>query len=272
MDSDVFGKAIRLRDEGQHNEAAEIFLSLARQIDNAFERAGMLLNVANSLKSAGHLADARKQLNLARELLISGQDCVFAKPDGEMRHRLLIGADVEEARISAAAGDVSGAIASLDAILTRQSSALSSDGYADVYQAIQRDRAFLLTDSGRCEEALPILVEANSADPHDRWTLFYLGYCYHITDQYLEANSKLEEAISLNLPSVFESQAHCLVGVAYFKLGNYTKAKIELEEGAKTAPPAYLKEAKVWRWLECTCASLGLRAEAERYRMLANPS
>jgi tetratricopeptide (TPR) repeat protein len=208
MDTRTLDKALALKEEGKHNEAAELFLCLAKQTDRAFERAGMLLNVTDSLKSAGHLAAARDQLDAVRELLIIPDDAALAKADEEMRHRLLIGVELEEARMSAAAGETGDAIARLNATLASHRAEMGKRGFADLYQAIQRDWAFLLTDSGRCEEALPILMEVDSADPHDRWTLFYLGYCCFDGRKFVEAQEKLEEAIHLGLTPDFQGRAH----------------------------------------------------------------
>ena len=36
--------------------------------------------------------------------------------------------------------------------------------------------------------------------------------------------------------------------------------------------PDYIKQAHIWKWLEYTCKSLGLKEEAQRYGQLARPS
>jgi tetratricopeptide (TPR) repeat protein len=272
MDTRTLDRALALKEEGKHNEAAELFLYLAKRTDRAFERAGMLLNVTDSLKSAGHLAAARDQLDAVRGLLAIPQDAALAKADEEMRHRILIGVELEEARISAAEGEAGDAMARLNSILAGHGAELGKHGLADLYQAIQRDRAFLLADSGRCEEALPILMEVDSADPHDRWTLFYLGYCYLDRRKFIEAQEKLEEAIHLGLTPDFQGRAHCALGAVFYEQGDYARAKSELEMGVKTVSPKFIKESGIWKWLEYTCISLGLMAEADHYGRLARCS
>ena len=268
----LFDKAMALRDQGKYKEAADLFLDLAKATDDLFEKAGMLLNLTHTLKALGSLDLARSQLNAARELLSLPPNAVLGNADDENRRRLLIWAELEHARIVAAEDRLQEAIGSLNSILADHRSELSKSGFAEIHQAVQRERAFLLTSLGSFQEALPILEEVDSADPHDRWTLFYLGYCYHCTEKYVEAEDKLKEAISLGLPPDFEGQAHCLSGVGHYKLEDYSKAKQELEKGVTTAPKGYIKEAGIWRGLECTCVGLGLSAEAERYGRLARPS
>jgi tetratricopeptide (TPR) repeat protein len=99
-----------------------------------------------------------------------------------------------------------------------------------------------------------------------------LGHCYLEAADYHGAEKKLTEAIKLGLPSHLEYQAHCELGVTYYHLENYSKAKEEFEKGAEKGDPGYIKQSQVWKWLEMTCRALGLKAEAEHYARMARPS
>lgn len=273
MDKKVqFQEAMALRDQGKYKEAADIFLSLAKAAEDLFEKAGMLLNLTHTLKASGRLDLAKSQLNAARELLSLPPDAVLGNADDENRRRLLIWAELEDARISAVENGLQDAIERLNSILANHQSEMGKPSFAEIYQAVQRDRAFLLTDLGSCEEALPILEEVDSGDPHDRWTLFYLGYCYLHARRYLEVQQKLEEAIRLGLTPDFEGRARCALGAACYELRDFVRAKLELEKGIETASPRYIKEAGIWQLLEYACIGLGLRTEAERYGRLARCS
>lgn len=261
-----------LKQEGKHNEAADLFLDLAKRTDNIFEKAGMLLNATNALKDSGRLDLAENQLQVVRELLVLPLGAALGAKDEEDRRALLIGVELEDARISAVQDKWQEAMAKLSGILANHQSELCKPSFARIYQAVQRDRAFLLAGRGACHEALPLLEDEDSADPHDRWTLFYLGYCYLNVSRYLEAQSKLEEAIQLGLTPDFQGRAHCALGASCYQLGDYIRAKSELEKGVMTASPRYIKKAGIWQWLEYTCISLGLKAEAEHYRRLARSS
>jgi tetratricopeptide (TPR) repeat protein len=269
---EAFDKAVCLRQERKYREAAELFLDLSNRTDNVIEKAGMLLNVVQMFKEAGNLEQARRQLHAAREVLCLPPHARLLQADEENLRRLTIGVELESARISAGEGKLPEALAQLKDILAKHQSELNQPTFAEIYQAVERDRAFLLTDLGACPEALPLLEEVDATDPHDQWTLFYLGYCYLSTRKYAEAQRKLEEAIQLGLTPEFEGRAHCALGAACYELKDYARAKSELESGVKTASPRYIKEAHIWQLLEYTCISLGLKAEAEVYRSLARAS
>ena len=65
-------------------------------------------------------------------------------------------------------------------------------------------------------------------------------------------------------------------GVAFCKLGDYVKAKLEFEEGVMTAPAGYIRQTQIWGRLRHACVSLGLRTEAQYYaeldRAISKPS
>lgn len=268
----LFKEAMSLRDQGKYKEAADVFLRLSEVTDDLFEKTGMLLNLTHTLKASGSVGLAKAQLNAARELLSLPPNTALGNADDENRRRLVIWAELEDARIFAVENGEGGALKELDCILANHQSELSKPAFAEIYQAVQRDRAFLLTDLGSFQEALPILEKVDSADPHDRWTLFYLGFCYACTGKFIESQPRLEEAIRLGLTPDFEGRAHCALGASLYEVGDYERAKSELEKGVKTASPKYIMKSGVWKWLEFTCIGLGLKAEAEHYRKLASSS
>jgi hypothetical protein len=91
MDKKVlFKQALTLRDQGRFKEAADLLRSLVVAADGLFEKAGMLLNLAHTLRAAGTLDLARTQVNAARELLILLPNTVLGNADEENRRRLLI--------------------------------------------------------------------------------------------------------------------------------------------------------------------------------------
>jgi hypothetical protein len=53
---------------------------------------------------------------------------------------------------------------------------------------------------------------------------------------------------------------------------DYSRAKVELERCAQTADLPYIRQSKVWKWLELTCRHLGQKEEADHYAQLARPS
>jgi tetratricopeptide (TPR) repeat protein len=160
----------------------------------------------------------------------------------------------------------------LDAALKKDSLAPKDLHSRDFYESIQIRRAFILADLGRWKEALPILEGLTSTQEYKEGIAFYLGHCYVESGDYYRAEEKLTEALKLGLPSHLEYCAHCELGTTYYHLENYSRAKEEFERGAKQADATYIKKSQVWKWLEMTCRALGLKAEAEQYARMANPS
>jgi tetratricopeptide (TPR) repeat protein len=100
-----------------------------------------------------------------------------------------------------------------------------------------------------------------------------LGHCYLAANDYIRAEEKLIEALRLGgLPNSLDYRAHCELGVTYYNLRDYAKAKAEFEKSARLAVPSFIKEWEIWKWLQLTCRALGLKAEAEQYARMANPS
>jgi hypothetical protein len=81
------------------------------------------------------------------------------------------------------------------------------------------------------------------------------------------AREKLIEALNLGLPRDLEYRAHDTLGIVYYMLGAYARAKQEFELCAQDADDAHIKGT--WRWLASTCRKLGLDSEADRYAKLA---
>jgi tetratricopeptide (TPR) repeat protein len=86
------------------------------------------------------------------------------------------------------------------------------------------------------------------------------------------ATEKLVNALRLGLPRSLEYRAHCELGIAYYRLKNYAQAKLEFEKNAETADSEYIQQAQIWKWLENTSRTLGLKDQADRYSKLAMPT
>jgi predicted Zn-dependent protease len=142
----------------------------------------------------------------------------------------------------------------------------------DFYDEVQTRRAYFLTDLDQFEKAIPILEEVKNRRSDDTNFLFYLGHCYFRAKRWGEAQHSLERALALSPRPRIAFQAHGSLGMVLYETGDYRRAKQELETSAKLAAPDYIKHAHIWKWLENTCISLGLKEEARRYGQLARPS
>jgi tetratricopeptide (TPR) repeat protein len=128
-------------------------------------------------------------------------------------------------------------------------------------EAFQIRRAFILADLGHWKKSLSILEAIKSPQEYEEGVAFYLGHCYLAGDEYERAKDKLTDALKLELPASLQYRAHCELGMAYYNLKDYAKAKRELEKGVEGASADYIKQSNIWKWLEMTCRALGLQAE-----------
>jgi tetratricopeptide (TPR) repeat protein len=270
--SQLLDHACTLRDQGKFREARDAFLAAAKNTDNILEKAGILLNAVTTLREPNELELARKQLDTVRELLSDIKMSSLGPSDQDELIRLTVGVEVEEAEIWSDQGQVEGAVKKMTKILQDYEPQLRQGRLIAVSDYVQMRRAFLWAEMGWFEKAKPRLEELESRQHGNPTFLFYLGRCYMVTKEFLKAQQRFERAISLGLVPPFDFQARCSLGMALYELGEYSKAKVELELGIQTATPRYIKEAKIWKWLEYTCLSLGLRDEAEHYRKLSEPS
>jgi tetratricopeptide (TPR) repeat protein len=272
MDDQNFMRACELRNQGKFEEAINEFNALANETSDPIDKAGILLNAATTLRASGKLVLAKSQLNAVRLLVPSYENLLFDPNADKRAVFLILSAEIEEADICRGEGRNEEAVTRLNALLDRYARALKEPDFRSSYQIIQTNRAFLLADLGRWAEAQPILDEAESFEHPKAEIYFYLGYCCVGVKEYERAKQKLVQALSLGLPSHLEFRAHCALGMANYRLGDYARARIELEKGAEKADTSYIKQAKVWKWLEITYRSLGLTEDAERYAKLAEPS
>jgi len=262
-----------LRDSGKFREAYEEFVGLAENTEDPFDKAWLLLNAAATLRASGQHALARQQLDAIGNFnSISDSSNLEASRRAIRLLELEMGVEFEEATLSEAEGRKEEALASLSALLIKYQENIKDPDVLDLYNTIRMRRAFLLADLGRFQEALPILKAANVLEPSKAQIVFYLGHCYLGGKDYIGAERLLAEALRLGLPPHLEFRAHCELGMAHYELGDYIRAKLELEEGEKSADATYLARGQIWKWLEYTCIGLGLQGEADHYANLARPS
>lgn len=169
-------------------------------------------------------------------------------------------------------GKVDAAIEQLGSTLARFKDEIQGPNRIDIYDEIQTRRAYFLTDLDQFKKAMPILEEAKGRRNDDPIFLFYLGHCYFRAKRWDEAQEKLERALALRPRPGIAFQAHGSLGMVLCETGDYKRAKQELETCARSAAPDYIKQADIWKWLEYTCARLGLKEETQQYSQLARPS
>lgn len=281
MDEQRFLNACRLREDRNFAQAYNEFIWLAESSVDPLDKAGALLHAANTLEMSGKTEAAATELSAARALIEQYRP---ARSQGDEKFAAVeLFLDYEDANLAWLRGEnLQATISRFEAVTKKHSleSASNKDSrkpknlYSrNFYESIQIRRAFILADLGRWEVALPILEEIKSPQEYEEGVAYYLGHCYLAAHDYIRAEQKLTEALRLgNLPTSLQYRAHCELGMTYYNLRDYTKARVRFLEGAQLADSAFIKEWEIWRWLELTCRALGLRTEAEQYARMANPS
>ncbi len=271
-DSQSLDRAYALREEGSFREAYGLFMLAANRTENLLERAGILLNAATNLTQSDEQERSRNQLKQIRELLGSMNPSAFTSDEQDEFIRVTVGIEIEEAEVLLTEGKIETAIEQLDPTLERFKNEIKGPRRIEIYDEIQSRRAYFLADLGQCDKALPALEEIKDRRNDDTIFLFYLGHCYFRTKRLDEAQQKLERALALGPRPRIAFQAHGSLGMVLYETGDYQRAKQELETSAKLATPDYIKTSHIWKWLEATCISLGLKEEARRYDQLARTS
>jgi tetratricopeptide (TPR) repeat protein len=271
-------QAYQLMQEGNYVEAVEQFFKVAAITDDFVERAGILLNLAATLTELARFEEARTQIKAGQTLLLAARRAPPDESDDLGIKDLEIHFEFQEAYICRAEGKYEEALSKLDALLCKYDKVLRLPSMRSIYELIQCRRAFQLCDIGHWSKALPILEEAKIfkeeviLDLLQAEISFYLGSCHFANNEFAKAEAELSKSLRIGLPPNLEFRAHLTLGMADHKLEDYAHAKLELEKAAQTADAAYIKEARLWVWLESTCRHLGLTSEAEHYAQLARPS
>jgi tetratricopeptide (TPR) repeat protein len=271
MDEKRLLKACELVDKGKYSEAHNEFIQLAEHTPDPLEKAWPLIYAANTLQTLGQQEAATIQLSAARTLIEKHRPSMSVRDEKFEAVEFFL--DFEDANLLwLRRGNKQATLNRFDAALKKHKLVLKDPGSRSLHEAIQIRRAFILADLGRWKEALPILEEIESPQEYREGIAFYLGHCYLAGDEYERAKDKLTEALKLGLPISLEYRAYCELGMAYYNLKDYAKAKQEFEKGAEHADADYINQSQIWKWLEVTCRALGLHAEAELYVCMARPS
>lgn len=272
MDEQRLLHACELVSEANYEQAYAEFIQLAENTPDPIERAWPLLYAADTLQTMGKQEAATAQLAAARALIEEHRSSASMKDEKFIAAETFL--DFQDANLSWLQGHkLEVALNKFEAALRKHRLALKDPRAASLYHAFQIRRSFILADLGRWKEALPVLEAIKSPQEYREGVAFYLGHCYLAASDYIRAEQKLTEALRLGgLPNSLDYRAHHELGMTYYHLRDYGKAKAEFEKGAQLADASYIKESQIWRWLELTCRALGLKAEAQQYARRSKPS
>ena len=259
-----------MREENKFSEAYEEFLKIAETTEDRIDKAGALLYAGMTLKLLERYEDARCQFIAARTAAAE-----YLSPNLSVDERvghLELYLDFEDADLCWKQGDNEEALTRFSNFLKKYAERMREPEFRPIYESVQARRAFILADLNRWKEAMPILEAARSFTEYKEGIAFYLGHCYLAAHDYTRSEESLVEALRLGLPHTLDYRAHCELGIAYYYLQEYVKARLEFEIAAKKADPSYTQQSQIWKWLETTCLKLGLEADARTYASHSRPS
>jgi tetratricopeptide (TPR) repeat protein len=221
------------------------FIQLAEDTPDPVEKAWPLIYAANTLDPLMQQETAMIQLNAARTLLEKHRPLISARDEKFAAAECFLDL-VDASLLWLRGGNMEAALDRFDLALKKHKTVLKDSG--SFQEAFLIRRAFILTNLGRWKEALPILEGIKSPQECREGVAYYLGHCYLAENNYERAQEKLTEALNLGgLPIWLEYRAHCELGMTYYNLKDYEKAKHELEKAAEQADTEHVKQSNIWK-------------------------
>jgi tetratricopeptide (TPR) repeat protein len=258
--------------EDSYRKAFEELSALADRAEKSLDRARITLDAVAPLINLGEYSRARERIVCVGELLSLCRQNSSTLAEVQELQKLNFRREVLSAEIDAADSRIDEALREMNKLVKRYRVESKNSYLREEFDNLRSQLAFLLTNIGKFGEALPILEDIASRYAGQSAIIFYLGHCLFGLKEFVKARRYLEESINLGLPQNLQFQAHCSLGMTCYELKDYTRAKIELEAGVAGASKDYIREAHIWKWLEYTCISLGLTAEASQYAQMQKPS
>lgn len=274
MNEERFIFASKLQDEGKLAQAVDEFLAVARETHDPIDKAGALINAATTLRALNQFQRAGEVLEEIGKLVAYAKANVADEPaEAEKISWLEVVSQLEQADLISQSKGAQYGLELFEKLGVRYSRELQEPYLRDRYLYLVIRKGILLTDVGRCAEALQFFTEADSLDQEENGVVkYYLGHCYLSLKDYRLAEKALTTALRVKLQPDLEARAHCLLGRTWNMMGRYSQAKLELERCAAMADEEFIKVSDLWIWLENCCRHLGLCEEASRYAVLSKHS
>lgn len=245
--------ALEMRKRRDYAGALGQFEYLERQSEHPQDIAGLRLFQVTCLTDMGRLEDALKQLSRVDKdsLIFSGQ----------------IDYEYERARIERALGHPREA---LDLVVKTLRIIGMTNGENDVRgiaSGLHTLHGLLLAESGRCDEAMPMLESVPAEDEGWAEARIHLGDCKIRKRLYREAIECYESVASNSNKTdpIHRTTAIRNIGCAFYYMGEYAKAVeylTRVEHGYDGAPDL---KAELFGILASAYSRLGMTGEAAKY-------
>jgi tetratricopeptide (TPR) repeat protein len=250
--------AVAKREEGDFGGALTDFERLEKLSENAQDIAALRLFQATCLTDLGRSDDA-----LQRMSSVNKSDLIFSEQ---------IDYEYEQARIARAMGNLEDALGRVAAGLKMADLAVDKSEVEVVSAGLRTLRGILLAESGRCDEAEPILAEVPLADQGWAEAMIRLGDCRYKRKQYGEAIQCYLRVNSdaANVHPIHRKTALRNIGCAYYYLGQYAEAigYLTKVKDSYVARPDLEKE--LFAMIASAYSHIGDHQEAAKYQRLSS--
>ena len=233
--------------------ALSIFESLERQSSHPKDIAGLRLFQVMCLTDLGRVDKAYEQIRRVDEKRLEVVD--------------RIDYESEYANIKRAQGMTSAALERIERALKLSETVEDKSRVEDARRSLHALRAVLLAESGKCDEAVPLLEEIPAENPWWTEARICLGDCKIRKKSYREAIEVYRSVVSsdMEVDPIHRQTALRNIGCAYYYNGEYTKGLEYLKrvEHGYDENPAL--KAELYNMLASTYSHLGMTEEADRY-------
>jgi tetratricopeptide (TPR) repeat protein len=216
----VYLRGVELFESGDYAGALRHFVSLAREVHDPREKAGVLLDQANCYWQLGLEDQAEHCLATAHEL-------VGADPIGSLTTRL------GQACLLIEQGRFQNALIVIDRVLADSRDLLEHSEFHCLRREVTLQRSVVLIHLARYCDAVPDL-EAVLAEQPDGETYAYLARCYYEVKRHADAQRCFDLAIQHGLAEESHATLHYFWGRNYWELGEFVKARQHLRLSAQT--------------------------------------
>ena len=173
----------------------------------------------------------------------------------------------EYARIDRAQGMTDEALERVERALKLSETVEDKDRVEHAVRSLQALRGVLLAESGKCDEAVPMLEDIPAQDPWWTEARIRLGDCKIKKRLYREAIEAYRSIASgdREVDPSHRKTAQRNIGCAYYYMGEYTKALEYLKSVERSYDDSPALKAELYNLLASTYSRLGMTQEADRY-------
>lgn len=249
-ESQSFHDAMELYRSGNDAEAVRMVHKLVESVTRPADRVGVGFYELLWLVESKRLSEARERFSKIQSELLELNRAVLDPPDREVVGNLTVMINFVEAKLLVEEGHKASALNILDYLSTEASAILAGSSFEQIRNEAQILRGFLLVDARRYREAQPLLDGANAPPSWLSLVSHYRGRCYYELKDMEKAKSLLLDALEQGTTANWQARSHFLLGCIYYRSSEFLTAKAEFEQCLKLVDSDFVRDYKVFEWLE----------------------